>query len=1562
MRKETRPKLAFVLKPKFFEMRITLKGNYSMTTQKNKNFSFPASPPQIGRSSSKKRIISQMKFMRKGEMRSKQSGFIEKKKSPAVFFNVCFDKNHLKTLIAWFLDTYGEKRTVDLVENLKQVGFHQATQAGVSLGLDDLQIPPQKAALLYQASRKMSTVSTVKMTGTLTTVEKSQQLIDTWNQTSEILREKAIHHFRTTNPVNPVYMMAFSGARGNISQVRQLVAMRGLMADPQGAIVEFPIQSNFREGLTVTEYLISCYGARKGLVDTALRTATSGYLTRRLVDAVQHVVIRISDCQTTQGIIIKEKNLEQRLVGRVLLHDLELSSSLTVDKNTLISQRLAKKIASKYTKVFVRSPLTCQTEKSVCQLCYGLDLGENKLVNIGESVGIIAAQSIGEPGTQLTMRTFHTGGVGVFSEQAIKSFICPFDGKVEFPEPLPGVFVRTPHGKIAYLLKHQPSDEKKPLLRLFSTEYSNQVNQYEISQDDVPAGSLLWVKQGEKVKTGQLLIQALNLETKKQEMPESSHPVLSPHSGEIFFEFMRIRETEVKKRRDKKKKTSSKKVDSEKEVVPVIPTLINLGNFWIMSSFIQKETYPTEKPKFFNIFAYGKTKDPLAFFQKGDLVSNKTPIYQLNIHLDSKGQLKTANSSLIFCFFPTHLRFSKIQYSRGSYFFRPLKKSSDIVVSTSKSDQTLLTWYPLFLSHKQSLSNHVQSHNQQLGYYFSLPVTKNQFLGSVGLPNESFASNAYVWAPHTLSHFIESNQNFSLVQSSKKLQPFFILSDGVFSNSGFFQIERRQHKKSNSQLPKNFVIKSHFSFLSLRTRKEKEFVKNPLQKKDQTSLSLQNSILSLKNKVLSVPKNEIFGGKQVFGKEWNFINTKLPIVQQELLTSFRTQMVQKETIWFYVPETLVSKSFQSSGLDLILEPGKNFENVSFPYSYTCLQRIQNNTILLFKRKGLSSFKNSVGNCPSFYDINDFLNRRDKFTSLICSQKSTQKQMFKRINRNLSNEFCFYNKSNQKKWSFSLQQKQLKGVIFAFQKSNYKILPKTKILKERWLEMTNQAKPFFIKSPLVTKQQKTTDSKIISKTSSFKVKQRVNFNLKIISSSTWCFPSQFLKVEIRMQPAAPFNKVEQIHQIVTLKTERNASKMFYQVLIPEWNSFFYTKQMFQDRTEFCFQTFENGWVMPEFPVTQAFLKAKTLGEFHGFQKKAKQTEVSFNLARTRDFLTFKLPSSTKSSQLNFLNSEATVSAQKSSILSKKEKLVNRVGLHKRLGQEWDSDFTCPTSGQIVKITQNRLTLRKGVPLLASLRGLVHVLNGDLVQKNQLLVTLRSKRLQTEDIVQGIPKIEQLFEARETQGGEIIQNNMHMLLHNFFRRASRVRSNREAVQLSIRYIQFFLVDNILQAYSNQGVSIAEKHVEVVVRQMTARVRIVDGGDTGLLPGELIQHRLIEKLNKALEQENGYPARYEPVILGITKSVLQSESFLLAASFQQVSKVLVQSALAKKTDFLRGLHENLLVGQLIPAGTGMINLSKYSKKRKKRLLRPQIENFVEKTEFLGEALSTKQLDSSS
>ena len=336
----------------------------------------------------------------------------------AVFRNRVVDKGQLRNLISWAFINYGTARTAVMADKLKDLGFRYATKAGVSISVDDLMVPPSKRSLLDAAEEEIRSTEERYQRGEITEVERFQKVIDTWNGTSEALKDEVVTHFKKTNPLNSVYMMAFSGARGNISQVRQLVGMRGLMANPQGQIIDLPIKTNFREGLTVTEYIISSYGARKGLVDTALRTADSGYLTRRLVDVSQDVIIREFDCGTTRGIPLRAMRegdktmikLASRLLGRVVAVDVvhPETGEMIAERNTPISDELAKTIQDAgVEEVVVRSPLTCEAARSVCQHCYGWSLAHGKMVDLGEAVGIIAAQSIGEPGTQLTMRTFH---------------------------------------------------------------------------------------------------------------------------------------------------------------------------------------------------------------------------------------------------------------------------------------------------------------------------------------------------------------------------------------------------------------------------------------------------------------------------------------------------------------------------------------------------------------------------------------------------------------------------------------------------------------------------------------------------------------------------------------------------------------------------------------------------------------------------------------------------------------------------------------------------------------------------------------------------------------------------------------------------------------------------------------------------------------------------------------------------------------------------------------------------------------------------------------------------
>nr|YP_009238405.1 RNA polymerase beta subunit [Bracteacoccus aerius]AMO01283.1 RNA polymerase beta subunit [Bracteacoccus aerius] len=497
-------------------------------------------------------------------LKNQTSSLISNQDYSTLFLNCVFDKGRLKAFVLWFLQNYGQKKTIELLEQLKQIGFGYATKAGISLGIDDLRIPAQKRDLLIDAQAKIHEGSVQYKRGEITGVEKFQRLIDTWHQTSENLKQEVIRHFEATDLLNPVYMMAFSGARGNISQVRQLVGMRGLMADPQGRIIDFPIRSNFREGLTLTEYIISSYGARKGIVDTALRTANAGYLTRRLVDVAQHVIVCEFNCKTNRGILVldmKEGNktiysFQNRLLGRVLAKDIFHNQQKIASKNQEVSVKLADAIAKITKKALIRSPLTCETKKLVCQLCYGWSLSTNSLVSIGEAVGIIAAQSIGEPGTQLTMRTFHTGGV--FSGGLSDQIIAPNDGIIEYSGPIPGICVRMPQGQIAFLTKAEgnlifktssellissqvnPPDNSSSLgsIKSDSTKQSSAHVETPVKMWKIPPYTVLFARNKQKIFKKQIIAQlssfSLSGEGQKTQTSDAEQTIYAEFEGQIY--------------------------------------------------------------------------------------------------------------------------------------------------------------------------------------------------------------------------------------------------------------------------------------------------------------------------------------------------------------------------------------------------------------------------------------------------------------------------------------------------------------------------------------------------------------------------------------------------------------------------------------------------------------------------------------------------------------------------------------------------------------------------------------------------------------------------------------------------------------------------------------------------------------------------------------------------------------------------------------------------------------------------------------------------------------------
>nr|QWK41792.1 RNA polymerase beta'' subunit [Protohalopteris sp.] len=384
-------------------------------------------------------------------------------KKSTIFFNSVINKKELKKIIEWAFKTHGQRKAAYLVDQLKEIGFDYATKSGISISIEDLKVPPAKSILMKEANQDIFLTDAAVKNGEITEVEKFQKTIYIWNSTSEYLKEELIEFLKKSDPLNSLYIMAFSGARGNISQVRQLVGMRGLMSGPSGQIIEKAIGANFREGLSVTDYIVSSYGARKGLVDTAIKTADSGYLTRRLVEVAQSIIISELDCRTERGILLEVKtsdnievllSLKEKAIGRLLAFPIfapSINIPLATKNEQITSSLVEKLIKLKLDKIIVRSPLTCECRRSVCQHCYGLNLSSDNLVDLGETVGLIAAQSIGEPGTQLTMRTFHTGGI--FTSEVKRQTKSGQLGYIHFLPEMKTVPFRTKYGQDALLVQ-----------------------------------------------------------------------------------------------------------------------------------------------------------------------------------------------------------------------------------------------------------------------------------------------------------------------------------------------------------------------------------------------------------------------------------------------------------------------------------------------------------------------------------------------------------------------------------------------------------------------------------------------------------------------------------------------------------------------------------------------------------------------------------------------------------------------------------------------------------------------------------------------------------------------------------------------------------------------------------------------------------------------------------------------------------------------------------------------------------------------------------------------------
>ena len=441
------------------------------------------------------------------------------------YINCNVRKKELGEIIWRCYQTCGQAKTVETLDDLKSLGYKEATRSGCSIGIVDMVEPEHKDKLIAEAYDEVTKVTEQYEEGLITNGERYEKVVNIWSSTTDAIQKELytkLEYNDGSAVANPLFMMVDSGARGNKAQIKQLSGMRGLMAKPSGEIIERPITSNFREGLSVLEYFISTHGARKGLADTALKTADSGYMTRKLVDVAQDVIVRDEDCGTENGITMTAiydgddeiASLSMRIYGRVTCEDIYDPSTrnLIVAKNEIITDEAAKRIEhAGIEKVKVRSVLTCDLTKGCCAKCYGLNLATGKSVKVGEAVGIIAAQSIGEPGTQLTMRTFHVGGTASASASR-PEYIAKTDGQLIYDENLRGRCVEDENGNMVVLCKNGS-------VKVYDEEGKEQES-YQLTM-----GAVLHVKDGDKIAAGSLIA----------EWDPFAIPVIAEVSGTVEF-------------------------------------------------------------------------------------------------------------------------------------------------------------------------------------------------------------------------------------------------------------------------------------------------------------------------------------------------------------------------------------------------------------------------------------------------------------------------------------------------------------------------------------------------------------------------------------------------------------------------------------------------------------------------------------------------------------------------------------------------------------------------------------------------------------------------------------------------------------------------------------------------------------------------------------------------------------------------------------------------------------------------------------------------------------------
>jgi DNA-directed RNA polymerase subunit beta' len=1394
-----------------------------------------------------------------------------------IYQNNLIGKKQLRQLLAWSFTNYDSMQACALADELKYLGFKYASQAGISISIEDLKIPFVKNLMLEKANQEIINAEKIYLKGKITDVERFQKIIDTWSLTSESLKEQVIYYFKNYDPLNSVYIMAFSGARGNLSQVRQLVGMRGLMSDPSGEIMNLPIKKNFREGLTITDYLMSGYGARKGIVDTALKTANSGYLTRRLIDVSQDILIREKDCLTTHSFLLSANSHElkstiliyEKILGRVLSKPIfdSTTNELIAQANTQITPKLIEKCKEKNIQEFyIRSPLTCNLYRALCQKCYGWDLAGENLVDIGEAVGILAGQSIGEPGTQLTMRTFHTGGI--FTSEARQQIISPVNGIIRFYKLLKTVLLRTNRGEDVLITKNSgsiiliPEDKTQELIEI-----------------EVLRNTILFPKNNQYISKDTVIGELIN---KNKQIKTEIKPIVSNNCGEIFM--------------------------------PRLKKKVNLLNnnklIWILSG----QLYNSPSNSFINFYADYKLNQHSYIFRtklinhyRGSVkfTNNKQNLYQRLIQVtndkyllssSSLQKLKNSVRSKNYLLNIQHLKYLTKIKLKNSKFYLQLTRNQQIGTLLTNTFKTL-TGGAIYYDYKN-----VVKYNQinQIIKYLNRNnlFTKYKCLTS---------HRTIIWLGEEI-HKVNCEPNILLIEHGDFISEGFELLPGLFSKTSGIALIRQKNN-----LVQTITIKSGSVYEGKKFKSTSKKLYYPgetiLSNISATRLSFCEQLISKNSEQLLVRPVEIYEFPHS-----NFNQTPIHI-----------ELNKNSTI------KLESKSIYSYKSNQLIKGTKNLNLISSVLKFKSNKFLNDDTNLeLFNNKKTKSIDLRIS--EKFY-LNNYLlpNLRykdiqsclliqpnqfiDKYNTLGYLESITPTSLeivkFKVKNKDIkqilliSNEDCF----TVEKSRFS--KKKLND--FIINSANVNETGKIIIFNNNFLTL-QKGRPYFF--PNCKNEDLTNKTNLQYKLIApnrfyprFETKRNISLNYYDIMK---------LSVEKKL------GLEKFLENSVTIKTE--FSKLFlkrngklYSSLIPQF--------------------------FKKFSVSNSStsLKCKQLIRPEHFNN-----SVSSKLDRT---LLLQSSENIKNQYKNFKNSDYQLTLIKF-LEHPFTKATKSIGLYSITEDYFEQDVNS-----------------------------IFCKNSEFIETGETIGLLNLEKEITGDIVQGLPRIEEILEARKKnlivkrmptsqKKGLLVQKtsldssfefrklgvaikenekiNPHKLLKVYFNyyglikfftcdRRKEVKYNRliqnyEGSYKSFKKVQLFILNSVQSVYQSQGVSINDKHLEVIIKQMTTKVLITFEGNTPLLRREVIDLYHIQYINQIVQMQGKQSACYVPLLLGITKAALNNPSFISAASFQETTRVLTKAAIEGRIDWLRGLKENIIIGHLIPAGTGSQNYRNCFKKKLK------------------------------